>query len=123
GSVHVHPEGAPNDTNCVVAGTASVKVKFAASFGPLFATVATNDIVCPLSTGFGLAAIVVTRFAPGNCSGLTIPVYANLCCKPVSHGSGASAAVTPAHPATFECGLSQLVSSASPHNVTLSILL
>ena len=79
GSIHVHPDGAVKDTKCIVAGTASVKVKCAASFGPLFATVAANDTDCPLTTVPGLAATVVTKFAPGNANGFTMPVYAYLC--------------------------------------------
>lgn len=81
GTVHVHPDGALNETKCVFTGNAWVKVKFAASLGPLFVTVATSASVLPLTTVPGLAATVVTKFAPGSANGFTIPVYAYLCCK------------------------------------------
>ena len=81
GTVQVQPVGALNETKCVFEGSASVKVKFAASLGPLFITVATSDRFWPLTTVPGFAVTVVTRFAPGKASGFTMPVYAYLCCK------------------------------------------
>ena len=74
GTVQLHPAGATNDLNNVVEGTCSVKVKFAASFGPWLSTVATKVSSFPLPTVPGLAATVVTRFAPGSASGFTMPV-------------------------------------------------
>ena len=74
GTVQLHPAGAANALNSVVEGTCSVNVRLAASFGPWLSTVATNVSSFPLPTVPGLAATVVTRFAPGNASGFTIPV-------------------------------------------------
>jgi hypothetical protein len=74
GTVQLHPAGAANDRNSVVEGTCSVKVKLAASIGPWLSTVATKVSSFPLPTIPGLAATVVTKFAPGSSSGFTMPV-------------------------------------------------
>src|SRR5215469_16949324 len=80
GVVHVQP-GATMDWNVVATGSTSVKLRLAASFGPLFVTVIVYETLCPLRIVPELAAMVVTRFAPGSAKGSTRPVYAYLCCR------------------------------------------
>jgi hypothetical protein len=63
GVVAVHPAGAVNDTNVVLAGTASVSVTFAAFEGPEFVTWIAYDRLEPGATGSGVSVLIARRFA------------------------------------------------------------
>ena len=81
GVLQFQPAEAENDWNAVDIGTEVVRVKLAASFGPLFVTLIAYETVLPLTTVLELGVMVTDKFAPGSAKGFTMPVYAYLCCK------------------------------------------